>query len=227
MKSKYIKLKAMLLAGAIALTGTTSTGCSSNSHNSDELITTEISQNYESKVFNVGEHIISVPIKDPTSKIKQYDYHEGYKVVGIATSNYEHTFGGACIIYENEYPVECYSTSVDKNGTHIYENFGHPIDFYRGETNKTETTKDFNVGEHIISIPIKNPTSENKQYEYHEGYTVAGIATSKLGHTFGGACLLYVNTQPVTCTLTKNEDNVELYLSFGTPIEKDKVKTLN
>lgn len=228
MKNKYIRLKAMILAGTIALSSASLTSCSPKRYNSgNELITIENSQDFEKKVFNIGEHIISVPINEPVYEVKQYNYHEGYKVVGIATSCYAYNFDGACIIFENEYPVECYSTSTDKNGNHTYENFGHPINFHREETNKTSNTKDFNIGEHIISIPIKEKTnSKIMQYEYHEGYEVVGIATADAAYSTIGSCVLYVNTQPVTCTLTENKDNNELYLSFGVPLEKEKTKTL-
>lgn len=227
MKNKYMRLKAMLLAGFFAVTSTGFTGCGSNKYDGNELVISQSVQNLEKKIFDVGEHIISVPIKNPTSEIKQYNYHEGYKVVGIATANYAYNFGGACLIYENEYPVECYSSITDKSGNHIYETFGNPIDFYVDKTNKTSYTKDFNIGEHIISIPIKNPTSKAKQYEYYEGYEVVGIATANYGYNFGGACILYVNNQPVTCTLTEIKNNQELYLTFGVPVEKEKTKTLN
>ena len=226
MKNKYIRMKSMLLAIVIALTGQSLTSCVAKNYNGNELECPETLENYEKKEFNVGEHIISVPIKNPTQEIKQYNYHEGYKVIGIATANYEYEFGGACLIYANEYPVVCYSTSIDKNGNHIYGRFGQPIGYYKDETIKTPTTKEFHAGEHIISVPIDNPTQETNQYEYHEGYEVVGIATANYEYEFGGACILYVNTKNVTCTLTKTEDNVELYLDFGAPTEKTNSKKL-
>ena len=225
MKNKYLRLKALLLAGTIAVTSAGLSGCSSDKYEGMELRTSS-SQTYDKKVFGVGEHIISVPIKNPTSGVNQYNYHPGYKVAGIASANFSYSYAGACILYENEYPVECYSTGTDKNGNSLYESFGDPIDFSREEANKTGNTRDFGVGEHILSVEIKNPTSDPKQYEYHEGYEIAGIATAYYGYSFGGACILYVNTEPVRCTVSGKSGNKESYLTFGTPIEKGKVKVL-
>ena len=55
------------------------------------------------KEFGIGEHIISVPInEDNRFEQFQYDYHEGYEVVGIATSAYgmyDNDFGGGGFYY--------------------------------------------------------------------------------------------------------------------------------
>lgn len=240
MKNKYTRLKALLLAGTILLTSSSLAGCSKKNSKDKDSNTKEDSAiivQDSTKYFDIGEHIISIPIDSDESshlvpihkvfsEVKQYEYHEGYKAVGIAVSCHAYSYGGACIIYENEYPVECHSTSIDENGNSIYKDFGRPIDFQREETTKTSNTKDFNIGEHIISIPIKDPTSEAMQYEYHEGYEVIGIATSDYAYDFGGACILYVNTQSVTCTITESSDNQELYLSFGIPLEKETIRIL-
>ncbi len=221
MKDKYIKLKAMLLAGAIAASGISLTGCSPK-YDGNEIIFSEKEQVYGTDVLDVGKHIISVPIKKPFSEIEQYNYHPGYKVVGIASSSLAYSFHGACLVYENEYPVECDCTSIDDKGNRLYEKFGKPIDYVKEERNPGE----FNPGEHIISIPVGSPYSDITQYEYHEGYEVVGMTSSSLAYSFYGAAVLYVNTVPVKCSLTKVEDGKDKYLSFGIPMEIDETKTL-
>ena len=60
MKNKYIRLKAMLLAGPIALTSPSLTACSnkdSETNSNQEIIVQDSTMH-----FGVGEHIISVPI---------------------------------------------------------------------------------------------------------------------------------------------------------------------
>jgi len=218
MKKDYLRLKAMLVAGALAVSGATLTGCGEK-YDGNERVFQESTQEYGADLLDVGKHIISVPIKDPVYNIMQYNYHPGYKVVGITSSSLLYTFNGACLVYVNEYPVECNCTDVDKNGNRIYGKFGKPIGYERKETDKNE----FNPGEHIISVPIDDaPYYGITQFEYHEGYEVVGMASSSSGYFFDGGCVLYVNTVPVKCTLTKVEDGKELYLSFGTPMEETK-----
>lgn len=88
-----------------------------------------------------------------------------------------------------------------------------------------ESTIKFDIGEHIISVPIESDIRfNNSQYEYHESYEVIGIATSAKGksvNSFGGGVLLYKNIIPVKCTRGDNG-----YTSFGIPYEKKQVKTL-
>lgn len=231
MKDKYIKLKAILLAGTIALTSAGLSGCSTKDNDRGELITIETYNNYSGdrkKLFGVGEHIISVRVKgNPINSVRQYEYHDGYKVVGMSTSALGFSYSGTCLIYENEYPVECSSNKKDANDNYVYSDFGQPIDFSRNETEQRESIKEFNAGEHIISVPINDPTKGAMQYQYHEGYEVVGIAAADYSRSHAGACVLYVNKQPVACTLTEIEDGKELYLSFGVPVEKEMTKSLN
>lgn len=127
MKDKYIKLKAMLLAGTIALTSAGLSGCSSkNNNNEDESIIIE-DRGIETKLFGVGEHIISVPVSNPIYNAMQYQYHEGYEVVGIATADFNNTHAGACVLYVNKEPVTCTLTEI-KDGKELYLSFGVPVE---------------------------------------------------------------------------------------------------
>ncbi len=237
-----VKTRLKALSLAIAMT-TSLAGCSSSDVDIDVLDETQIEQthnDYEGikKVFDVGEHIISVPIKDPTIGNRQYDYYDGYKCVGIATSSYgEHfkDFGGACILYTNEYPVECYSF-FDEGTEHIYNEFGTPLGYEKKDNNvDNDGTKDFGIGEHIISVPIKDPRNYTIQHIGYDGYEAVGIAISSYGKSdvlsnwYGGGAILYVNTEPVRCEISYYEGEKGCYASFGTPIvlEDNKTKILS
>ena len=223
-KNDYTKVRlcSLALASTIVLGGIS--GCGSLKKN-DDSIGTEQQLITQKKVFNVGEHIISVPVKDLGYTIEQYEYHKGYRVVGIATSTAQYSTRGTYILYVNEYPVECHSSNVDGNGNYIYTDFGTPQGYYEEETIETETTKEFNPGEHIISIPIEDQVYSSVEYEYHEGYEPVGIATSYRKFSYDKGCILYVNTEKVTCTKTITEDGNEQYLTFGIPNEKPLTRT--
>lgn len=89
------------------------------------------------KEFGIGEHIISVPInEDNRLEQFQYDYHEGYEVVGISvTSNGMYfpkdKFGGGVLLYKNITPVNCV-----RGEDNSYTTFGVPV-----EIEKTRTLK--------------------------------------------------------------------------------------
>lgn len=221
MKDKYTKLKALLLAGTIALSSSTLTGCSSDNSEKNELIE-------ESTIhFDAGKHIISEPIGDVRFENFQYDYHPGYEPVGISLTSYgiSGSYGGGAIIYSNTEEVECSSVSKDENGEYLYSDFGTPL--YSNEGNKediNEDFKNFGIGEHIISVPIKEDNRHNKfQYDYHEGYEIVGMASCADGkyQHYNGGVLLYTNVTPVICIRNDNG-----YTSFGVPVEKTKTKTL-
>lgn len=226
MKNKYIRLKAMLLAGTIALTTPSLTSCSNNDSetNSKQEITAEELTMH----FGIGEHIISVPIlpkNDIRFNIVQYDYYPGYEPIGIsitAHGKFDNDFGGGAIIYSNVEEVDCSSCLVDKNGNYLYLDFGTPTYSNEDEYGVTGNIKEFGVGEHIISIPIiEDNRFDYFQYEYHDGYEVIGIATSAHGmldNVFGGGVLLYKNITPVKC--------INGCTSFGIPIEKENTKKL-
>ena len=226
MKDKYIKAKAMLLAGTFMLTGAGLSGCNSNSANND--VTKEMVCEKTSKIFKIGEHIISVPISndfDIRNENIQYEYHAGYEPIGISATAYgkfSNNFGGASIVYANTEEVQCDSYIVDENNNNLYTSFGIPVS---GIKPKQNDKGEFDIGEHIISVPISNDfdiRNENIQYEYHEGYELVGIATTAYGmlsNNFGGGALLYKNIVPVKCTFQGNG-----YTTFGVPQEKVKSK---
>lgn len=223
MKDKYTKLKALLLAGTIALSSSTLTGCSSDKSEENELIE-------ESKVcFDVGRHIISEPIKEDVRFDNfQYDFHPGYEPIGISLSSYGSyfdTYDGGAIIYSNNEEVTCSSVSKDKNGEFQYLDFGTPLYSSKKVDDNLEDIKEFGVGEHIISVPIEEDNRyDNFQYDYHEGYEVVGVSSTSYGKYngyYGGGVLLYKNITPVKCIRNDNG-----YTSFGIPIEKVKTKTL-
>lgn len=228
MKDKYIRLKAILLAGTIALTSSSLTGCSNK--DSENTLNQAIVVQDTTVHFGVGEHIISVPInEDNRFNNVQYEYHPGYEPIGIsitAYSKYNNFFGGGAIIYANTEEVECSSSLVDKDGNHLYVDFGTPMYYNEDEYAANKGIKEFGIGEHIISVPINEDNRfEQFQYDYHDGYEVVGIATSAYGeypNFFGGGVLLYKNITPVKCSSVGNG-----YTTFGVPVEIKKTRTLN
>ena len=114
MKIKNIKvtenLKRLVCVPLVGLIMATSlTGCD-DEPKIEEIVSYE---NYDDKLFDAGEHIISIPIDDPTQENMQYDYHEGYKPIGIATSaygRYGYNYGNGKLLFVNEYPVKCNPT---------------------------------------------------------------------------------------------------------------------
>lgn len=177
------------------------------------------------KTFESGEHIISVIIDSPIDEAKQYEYHPGYKPLGIASSTYgkgSEQDAGSCMLYINDREVIAKADGKVGDELHFGE-FGTPIDFEDKIYTEGIETFDFPAGTHILSIPISDPTDYNVQYEIHEGYEPIGIATAAYGQGtdhYGGGCILYINTEDVTC---KKQDNNE-YTEFGTPKEAAKVK---
>ena len=216
-----LKISALSLAGLLAIFGLT--GCVPAKENGQEVY-----QQTVSKTYLKGEHIIILPIDQPTKKIIQYTYHPGYKCVGISTGSFGQSFrsfGDAYLLYVNECDVKC-STIVGKDGTMSFSDFGIPIDFEYEEKEDVEE-KTFEIGEHILSMPIDNPKDHVGDYPFFEGYEVVGIATSNFGKSFksyGGGCILYVNIEPIKCKATYNENGEASYASFGTPISKTLVK---
>lgn len=229
MKDKYIRLKALLLAGTIAVTGATLSGCSESKEEIYADQPTVVIQN-STKHFGIGEHIMSVPIeKNITSSSYQYEYHPGYEPIGISATAHGDGFdfwGGGAILYSNIEEVDCTVTKTDKNGNVMFLDFGIPTYGSVAVNGTNGDTKEFGIGEHIISIPIsKDNRSNNIQYEYHDGYEVVGIATAAHGDAFNffsGGALLYKNVVPVTCTRGDKG-----YTTFGTPIESEKTKVLH
>lgn len=180
-------------------------------------------EDIEVKQFLPGEHIISVLIDSPLEEAQQYEYHPGYKPVGIASATYGKSNSidaGSCILYVNEYPVEGKSTGI-KDEQPFFGEFGTPIDYIKTELTERDDVIEFAPGEHIFSIPIDDPTDFNFQYDFHEGYEPIGITTASYGQSMdftAGSCILYVNTETVECE--KQEDNN--YIEFGKVKENNK-----
>ncbi len=224
-KNKLYTFGTLSLAFVVLLTG----GCSPKESTSN-AVAIEKSCEQTKKKFAPGEHIISIPIdKNPMRHIIQYPYYDGYKAIGLA--NYS---SNGCILYANYEEVECTATSIDKKGKVIYCDFGIPTTQTEAfDENITEDSKDFGVGEHIISIPMDEDLTQKRfQYPYYEGYEVIDISTIStsslyIGAYFDGACILYSNTVPVRCKVTnQDKDGNSIYAEFGTPINLDNGRTL-
>lgn len=223
MKNKLIRLKSLILAGSIFLTSSSLVGCSSSNNKDNE---TSIIQT-ETTIYDIGEHILSVPIEEDIRTCNfQYEYHPGYEPVGISLKAYGQIFnnyGGGAILYSNTEPVECCSIQTSSSDEFLSLDFGTPLSIKQTDEDKKEKIKEFGVGEHIISIPLTSDNStDNIQYEYHEGYEVVGIATTSYGqrfNNFGGGVILYKNITPVKCNLADNG-----YTMFGIPFETEKTK---
>ena len=176
----------------------------------------------DDKIFEEGEHIIAIPIEDPSEEIKEYEGHVGYEPIGISTTGYGkacYHYGTGYILYENTEEVIAHPTDKDEKGNCIYEEFGYPTNPEKEETTETLYTIEYLPGEHIISVPFKGDT-QDLQFEYYDGYEPVGMANSTYGqyseHTSRG-CILYVNTEKVE----KEKDNKNV---FGTPIEETQQK---
>ncbi len=216
------RIGAAMLAGFLALT---LSACEKKNYTEEDKIRIESSDEYLNYEFGIGEHIISIPIRDnPTREVMQLEYHPGYKITGIGSVSDKYSFDGACLLYVNNYPVMCHGTGLDQDGKIIYSNFGDAIGYVKPEEEKSKFLKKFYEGEHILCVPIDHdPTRENKQYLYREGYEIVGIAVNCDQYSFDGGCVVYVNTVPVTCSLTEEKGGKEYYLSFGIPaVEKTK-----
>lgn len=215
---KIKKLICVPLTGLIMMTSLA--GCSKE----PQMVAVEQEEN-DDKIFNEGEHIISIEIDDPTQEKIQYEYHPGYKPVGISTEAYGHysySFGKAHMLYVNEYPVKCRPT-YQKESELFYTDFGEPLKYEREKTESGSSWKEFNIGEHILSIPLEGNEIDDYQVKYYDGYEPIGIATSALGkysYTYVGGCILYTNTEKVKCTKDNDTDS---YTTFGIPEEESKV----
>ncbi len=102
-----------------------------------------------------------------------------------------------------------------------------PKNQYNPKTVKIETNEEnkkiFAPQEHIMSKPIShlgNPTKENIQYEYIEGYDFVGIGRDVIGDNDVSNCAMYVNEVSVECVSTGlDEDYLFVYTSNGMPLE--------
>ena len=243
---KKLKLRqgiaSILLAGTILVTGSSLTGCSEEYPNSNSTFVdnnNEENKNSKTKTFQPGEHIISKNITDeiteedennPYNEITQVEYHDGYKCVGLGVSVYvpykgsTSSFDEASIVYINENEVECKSSGKDANGNDVYTDFGNPIGYKKVETKEIDDQKEFEIGTHILIIPVKSPDEKDVQYTFHEGYELVDIALTSDHHRGNEALAMYVNTEKVKCKKTgsNKETGESEFHEFGTPIENKK-----
>ena len=244
---KKLKLRqgiaSILLAGTILVTGSSLTGCSDSEYPNNNSTFIDKEYNDEdtgkTKIFQPGEHIISKNTTEkiteedennPYNEITQVEYHDGYKCVGLGISVYvpykgsTSSFDEASIVYINENEVECKSSGKDANGNDVYTDFGNPIGYKKVETKEIDDQKEFEIGTHILIIPVKSPDEKDVQYTFHEGYELVDIALTSEVHNGNNALAMYVNTEKVKCKKTgsnKETDESEFH-EFGTPIEKNK-----
>lgn len=218
------RIAALLLTG---VTLVTAGGCRSSN---DKITEEEIEAN-KTKVFDVGEHVISVPVANSAfTDIRQYRSVAGYTVVGIANDGHDDTM----LLFVNSEPVECCCTGIYDN-VFVYSDFGVPI----GKTKNVSVadykyssltfSKDdseyvtYDVGEHIIVVTSCNIDAQlgEWQYDYHDGYDVVGFGSQRGKYGHHGCSVLYVNNVPVECelTFTNSEDYDATYVyNFGTPV---------
>jgi len=170
------------------------------------------------EIFDEGEHIIAVPIEDPTSKVHEYQYYDGYTPVAISVAAYgkgSYHFDKAYILYKNTTPVMAYPNDKNEEGEFIYEEFGTPLKQEEREIKQDNETITYLPGEHIVSVPFSE-FNLDLQFDSYEGYEPIGFANSTYGqvsaHKYKG-CILYVNNEEVV--VRKNITNGEL--PFGTP----------
>lgn len=169
------------------------------------------------KEFEPGKHVISIPIKNTLreEKIVEYPYHEGYQCIG-----FDADIEGGCLLYINTETVWCKSTGKNNRKKYVFTDFGE-VESNNIIIENNNDTKIYEVGEHIISLPITNPLNTNQQYEYHEGYEIIDIAfyTDGKYQEYKGGAIIYRNTEKVEC-----KKEFGKYQSFGKPIEKTNVK---
>ena len=118
------KLKKLLCVPLLGLImATTLAGCSEEEQSTIETVE---AGTYDDKIFNEGEHIISVPLEDMNNENYQIDYYDGYEVIGIATSSYGKIAGyyaGGCVLYKNTQKVKCVEDDEGK-----CTSFGIPVE---------------------------------------------------------------------------------------------------
>ena len=183
----------------------------------------EIIEKLDPVKFEAGEHIISVPIKEDLSETQVFEYHPGYKPVGIASSKYGKSYElvDSFLLYINETEVEAKVTSID-NDNYKCEEFGIPLNSDFKEISEDTYTINYPEGTHIISVPVKNKEDVISQFEFHDGYEPIGFATANRSTNYNllnDSAILYINVEPVE--VEKNEENNKK--DFGTPKEEQKV----
>lgn len=240
MKIKFNKefIKEKLLLGGIALSTITVLGVvgTITAKSQDSLVSFISSARYKesslmsNKRFAVGEHVVSVPISnksDVLSKNVQYEYHNGYEPIGITVSSSYSSddVPAGSILYANTTEVDCFSYLVNNDGEYCYTDFGIPVLSLDNGIYPDEKVKDFEIGQHIISVPIKTDARfSNIQYNVPEGYKMVGFASISNSKTnlYAGGVALYTNVKPVICNQEENG-----YTSFGQILNQEKTFVLN
>lgn len=231
MKDNLIRLKALILAGTIMVSGVSLSGCSGEKKDEEPTVQQEVTIQNFTECFGIGEHTISVPITSSVkNEVVQHEFHPGYEPVGITMRAYGKItdfFDGGSILYSNTSEVECNATDVDRDGTIVFNEFGTPVEYENSSSYEADGEKIFGVGEHIISVPlpVSLRTKENVQLPTYPGYEIVGVASSSYGEITGfngGGALLLKNVVPVKCILSDSG-----YNSIGIPVEKENVKVLN
>lgn len=232
------KITVFLVTSTILISPFFLTSCKSmpNEHATFIDKSNEDNNNENSKIFGIGEHTISKRINDPTendsentiSGITQIDYHDGYKCVGLGISTAAQgkastRFYDAIVIYTNEYEVNCNSTGLDANGKYVYSDFGIPIDYTKIDSKEVDDEKEFMPNTHIITVPINIDDTEELQFTYHDGYEIVDVALTGHNYQYNEGIVMYVNTEPVKCKLSKtDETGKNYYCDFGKPIQAEK-----
>ena len=126
------RLLSLSLIGVI--TSSCLVGCSSQTNEDINQIIEETQEIQEQedktilqkKIFEPGEHILTVRSGYSSNSIKQHTYYDGYDVIGI--TGYDHSNYGTCIyvLYVNNVAVECVGVK-NKYGNYEYNQFGVPI----------------------------------------------------------------------------------------------------
>ncbi len=215
-KNNKSKLVACSLAGIMSLG---ISGCNDKTKETDTKTPIETVEN--TKLFDVGKHVVSEPIDYDTANIRQCHNHPGYKCIDI-TSSVGFSFNYSTLIFINDYPVDVKPTLKDK--TLNYNNFGTPQNYSVVEKSITNNCKEFLPGEHILLVRLKDKNIKNNQiFEAYDGYEIMGVSYANNSDPI----VLYVNKENVICEITGyDENNNPEFLKFGTPVEQEKSLTL-
>ena len=94
---------------------------------------TEIVQEIDgpTKVYEEGEHVISIPLDISLTEAKRYEYHPGYKPIGITSDTYGKVSSkdaGSCVLYVNDCEVEAKATGKNEE-EYQYGYFGTPTEY--------------------------------------------------------------------------------------------------
>ena len=161
-----------------------------------------------------GKHSVLIrpnvkwPFADVPDEIIQIHCPEGYKFEGINIDR-----GVRYVLYTNTETVMVHPNGYDANGNPVYSDLGEVIEPRKDNTNNNI----YEAGKHILAIPISNPSEDQIQVNYQEGYEAVDVAISTNGYSYMGGFIIYVNIEDVEVN-----DN---HAFFGKPVEDNKKKT--